>query len=224
MGVQLINGPDRPSLWFYGMVGDPKGVVVDDVRAMLGEVGPKTDVDIHIYSDGGDFFEAMAIKSLLAQHRGKKFAIVDGLAASAASLIFQAATVRTMAKNARQMIHEARGYTDKFMTAAQYREVANEIESLNKEIFSIYSDRWKGSPEDLKTALSKDTWLSDQDSVRLGLADKVGDMVAIAAKVDGTRFQYANVPDDVEVADKPELPTPNMTYYGALNERLRIFG
>lgn len=222
MSVKITNGAERPSLWLYGTIG--ADVMVDDVRDALKEIGAKNDFDMHIYSDGGDFYEAMAIKSLLNQHKGKKFAIVDGLAASAASVLFQTGSVRTMAKNSRQMIHEAHGRIGSFMKAREFREAAEQLDALNNEVLSIYSDRWKGSKADLQAALMKDTWLSAEESVNVGLADRIGESMAIAARVNADVFNYANVPEDVEVTSAPGVPEFNYPQKTAMQAKLEALG
>jgi len=208
MGIKITNATgDRPTLWLYGTIGADFGeITADNVRLALSEIPVRQNFDVRIYSDGGSFDEAMAIHSLLSSRAKKTHAIVDGLAASAASLLLQSSGERTMAQHSRQMIHQAHGRTTNFMAASEFRAAADQLDAINREITSIYAKRWKGSVEDLDAALGKDTWLDAEESVASGLADNVGDSMAIAARVNQDIFAYANVPDDVILASGPYIP------------------
>jgi ATP-dependent protease ClpP protease subunit len=75
------------------------------VAQALAENG-EGDVKVRINSGGGIATEGMAIYSLLKAHPGKVAMAIDGVAASAASLIAMAGDVRTMRDGAMMMIHD----------------------------------------------------------------------------------------------------------------------
>lgn len=202
MGVKITNtSGEPPKLWIYGTIGDEfGGVTIDDVRNALAEIPRTSKFEVRIFSDGGSFDTAMAIHSHLAARRDKTHGIVDGLAASAGSLLLQATGRRSMAKHSRQMIHEVHGSIRGSLRAREFRAIADQMDATNRELVSIYSRQWKGSEEDLLTALADDTWLSADQSVEVGLADDVIDGPSIAARVNSDLFTYDNVPADVILA------------------------
>ncbi len=173
---------------------------------MLAEVPRNQNFDMRIYSDGGSFYEAMTIHSLIAERKSRVHAIVDGLAASAASLILQAAGKRSMAKHSSQMIHEVHAHMHDSVSVRDLRKIADQMDGTNKELVDIYSRNWKGSKSDLLSALDAETWLSAEESVATGLADDVVDGPSIAARVNVKMFKYQNIPENVVKAEIPFVP------------------
>jgi ATP-dependent Clp protease protease subunit len=208
MGIRITNaGDDTPTLWCYGIIGDEfSGITADMMRNALSEIPKTQKFNIRFFTDGGSFDEAMAMHSLISQRGNKSHGIVDGLAASAGSLLLQATGKRSMAMHSRQMIHQVHGSARGSFTAKDFREMADQMESTNKELVAIYSKNWKGTQAELMDALSKDTWMNAQESVDSGLADNVVEGLAIAARVNTDLFNYNNVPDDVILAQGPFVP------------------
>lgn len=194
MGIKIRNSKDdHADVDLYGVIGDEYGgVTADQFRKELAKIPAKTPVTLHIHSDGGSFFDGVAIHSQLRQRAGGVHVVVDGLAASAASLIAMAGKSITMAKHSWMMIHEARAGS--FGRASDFRAIAERLDATNSEIVSIYSGRWKGTEEELRSALDAETWLSADDAVAAGLADYVGDSLAIAARLDESKFTFKNAP------------------------------
>lgn len=149
------------------------GVTASDfVRDMAGISG---DVDLHMNCPGGDVFEAVAIYNSLKQHQdsGTVSVSIDGLAASAASFIAQAASPGqlSISKNASMMIHDAFGMG--IGNAADMRQLADLLDQQSGNIASIYADR-SGRPADQwRAAMKTETWYVGQDAVNAGLADRV---------------------------------------------------
>lgn len=194
MGLKISNvSGGTPTVYLYGVIGDDYGgVTSDQFRKELAQIPSKQPIDLHIHSDGGSVFEGVAIHSQLSQRSGAVSVIVDGLAASAASFIAMAGTTITMTKHSWMMIHEAHGAMHG--RATDFRAAADRLDALNGKIMSIYSKRWKGTPEELRAALDAETWLDADATVASGLADGVGDSMSIAACVDRT-FKYKKTPE-----------------------------
>ncbi len=194
MGLKITNAKgENPTVYLYGVIGDEYGgITSDQFRKALAEIPSKEAIDVHIHSDGGSFFDGVAMHSQLAQRKGAVNVIVDGLAASAASLVAMAGTSITMAQHSWMMIHEARG--GMHGTAKDFRAAADRIAATNDEIVSIYSKRWNGTPDELRAALDAETWLDADACCSMGLADCVGETMAIAAHLGDSKFKYTNVP------------------------------
>ncbi len=92
-------------LYLYGEVGD-YGITADQFRRDLETVPEGTErVTLRLNSPGGSVFDGIAIYNLLKAHPAKVHVVVDGLAASIASLIAMAADEVSMAKNSMMMVH-----------------------------------------------------------------------------------------------------------------------
>lgn len=201
MGLKITNAKgERPTVTLYGIIGDEwGGVTADQFRKELAQIPAKEAINLHIHSDGGSFFDGVAIHSQLKQRAGAVHVVVDGLAASAASLVAMAGKTITMAKHSWLMIHEAHGAMHG--RAADFRAAADRLDATNAEIASIYASRWKGSPEELTAAITAETWLDADNSVAMGLADSVGESLSIAACVN-PELKYKCVPKSLLTGNK----------------------
>lgn len=202
---------ERPSMYLYGEIGDEFGGITSDMfRRELATVDAKKPIDLHLDTPGGSFFQGVAIHSQLTQRPGDVYVFVDGMAASAGSVVAMAGTTITMSKHSALMIHEARANFSPEGTAADHRKTADLLDAVNKTLIDVYSARWKGDPEDLRAQLSAETWYFAEAAVELGLADSVSESVAIAASVDVLKpFNYKRVPE--ELLD-PHLRFPGLSH------------
>lgn len=214
MGLRITNSGDNPQVFLYGVIGDEyDGITADQMRKELAQIPSKQAIDVHIHSDGGSFFDGLAMHSQLAQRKGAVNVVVDGLAASAASLVAMAGSTITMAQHSWMMIHEANGVMRG--RASDFRTAADRLDATNSEIVAIYSKRFKGTAEEMRAALDAETWLDCEACVACGLADCVGDGMSIAACVDRT-FNYKKTPEVLLKAG----PSPAFVAREALLETL----
>lgn len=130
-----------------------------------------TEVRLHINSPGGEVFEAIAITNALRSHPARVVAIVDGIAASAASFIACAADETVMAPNSELMIHDAWGLC--VGNAADMHEMADVLDHLSDNIASIYAAKAGSTAEAWREAMSAESWYSAEEAVAAGLADRV---------------------------------------------------
>lgn len=129
------------------------------------------DIDLRVNSPGGLVFDGIAVHAALSEHPAKVTAHVDGLAASAASFIVQAADERTGVKAARLMIHDARGLA--LGDAATMREMADLLDDVSDTIAEMYADRAGGSTQMWRQAMTATTWYSARQAADAGLLDSV---------------------------------------------------
>ena len=93
----------------HGVI-DEYDVNPKDILAQISETAQGEDIDVSINSRGGDMFGGIAIYNALMQHDGKVNVTIEGLAASAASLIAMAGDTIAMPENSYMMIHNPWGY------------------------------------------------------------------------------------------------------------------
>lgn len=129
------------------------------------------EIRVHINSPGGEVFEGIAILNLLRAHRARVVAVVDGLAASAASFIATGADELTMGRNTELMIHDAWGIC--IGNAGDMRDLAARLDHLSDNIASVYTAKAGGTVEDWRTAMLAESWYSAEEAVAAGLADSV---------------------------------------------------
>lgn len=149
--------------WFYGV--DAASLVRDLADLDVDEI------TVRVNSPGGAAFDGIAIMNALHRHKARIIATVDGLAASAASVIIQAADEVVMGRGSELMIHDASNYA--WGNAADLRNEADSLDKLSGAIAGIYAERAGGTPEEWRTAMLAETWYTAEEAVTAGLADRV---------------------------------------------------
>jgi len=133
----------------------------------------KGDIECHINSPGGDIFDGIAIYNQLKARQGNVKMVIDGLAASAASFIAQAASPGQLevAPHATMMIHE--GFAMCIGNAADLIETAALLDKASDNIAGIYADRTGKPASYWREQMQAETWYTDAECVEIGLADKI---------------------------------------------------
>lgn len=171
----MVNGKIA-TLRMYGPIdswGGYWGVSAKDVSTALDSFGDGvTEIRVRINSPGGEVWEAMAILNMLRAHGAKTVAIVDGLAASAASVIAAGCDETVMSPGTQLMIHDASSFT--YGDAAEMRKCAEFLDSTSNAIASIYTETAGGSLESWRAIMVEETWYTAEEAVTASLADRVG--------------------------------------------------
>lgn len=165
---RLVNA-DVPKLYVFGMIGGFDLDATEFVQAVHGITAKA--IDLHVNSPGGFVWDGIAMYEALKSHKATVTAYVDGLAASAASFLIQAADERVMATGSRGMVHDAQVVA--FGSPAEVREAADLGDAVSDDIASIYAERAGGKPAAWRKAMTATTWYSAQEFVDAGLADRV---------------------------------------------------
>lgn len=170
---------DVTELYMYDVIdswGGYWGISAKDVIESLIGAG---DVLIHMNSPGGEATEALAIYSTLRQHPGKITMRVEGMAASAASVVMLGAAEVVIDPNAMVMIHDAWGYTGG--PEADVRKYADTLGKISRNLASIYAAKGGGEADTWRAAMLAETWYVGQEAVDAGLVDTVVDFGDTAA-------------------------------------------
>jgi ATP-dependent protease ClpP protease subunit len=187
----VAGGEDTAaSLYIYDAIdswGGEWGVSASEVVAALASVTAKR-VDVHLNSPGGDYFEGVAIRAALMNHAASIHVYVDGMAASAASIIAMAGDRVTMAQGAQMMIHDP--VTVSMGGAAQLRADADLLDKIAADIADAYVGRAGGDPKTWRKAMAAETWYSAAEAVAAGLADEVVGKPAATDPVDDAVAAY----------------------------------
>jgi len=162
---RISNQADGPAqIMMYDLIGMWGVTAKDFIRDLAAIDGP---VDIHINSDGGDVFESFAIYSALASRPGVT-TVVDGIAASSASLIAMAGETRLMAKTSQMMIHDAWAGVDG--NADDLQHMIGRLETVSGQIAQVYADTAGGTPDNWRALMKAETWFTPEQAMAAGLA------------------------------------------------------
>lgn len=139
-----------------------------NVKKALDESGTFSKVRLRINSPGGDAFEGMAINSLLVAQGKPVETYVDGIAASAASIIAMAGATRIMGPSAMMMIHDAWSFC--VGNSRDMRKMGDTLDKIDESIAAAYTSRTGMSLQAIQVLMDEETWLSAQDCVDQGFA------------------------------------------------------
>lgn len=162
---------DGQVLEIYGEIGG-WGVTAQDVARELAEA--TGDVSVRCSSPGGDVFEGVAIMNLLRAHEGRVTGVVEGYAASAASLVMVGGCDHLiMRPSAELMVHNAWTVVDG--DAGELRRISDDLERMNVKMAEIYAAKTGSGVEMFRAAMERETWYSAEEALAVGLADEIRD-------------------------------------------------
>jgi ATP-dependent protease ClpP protease subunit len=148
----------------------------DDELKALGDV---ETINLRINSPGGDAFDGIAIHNTIKNHSATFIASIDGIAASAASIIAMAADKIVMPENSFLLIHGASGMA--WGNAEAMRSLADDLDRLDTSIVATYATRSGADAKKIQSIMKEDRLMDANEAKELGLADEIKDAVKLAA-------------------------------------------
>lgn len=210
--VNKANGKNAEIL-IYGNIVDKRGWrndgtapdgFAEDLRQLNG-----CPLTLRINSSGGSVFAAHAIHNLIKSYAGPVTAVIDGIAASAATIIALAAGKVVMPSNSMMMIHDPMIGLNGYHNEEDLEDYLNALKKIKESIVSAYLGRSKLSAEALSKMMKASTWLSAKECLDMGFADEIAGKVD--AVLDGNilvvnQIQHTLSDDDVkQIKDKMEV-------------------
>jgi ATP-dependent Clp endopeptidase proteolytic subunit ClpP len=198
---------ESAEILIYDQIGktwwDDSGVGAKDFAAELKKIPTDRAITVRINSIGGSVYDGLAIYNQLVARRDKVTTIIDGIAASIASVIALAGKEVQIPKNALMMIHDpscmAAG------NAEDMRKVADALDKHKDIIAAAYESKTGKPIADIKTKMSEETWFTGQEAKDYGLADTLLEQeISISAslsKFDLSSFRRA--PKVIENTQQP---------------------
>jgi ATP-dependent protease ClpP protease subunit len=166
--VRNAAGP-KATIRIYEEIGY-WGITAEDFAAELERI-TAGEIEVQISSPGGDVFDGIAIFNALRAHPAKITTRVDGIAASAASLIVQAGDHRVVLEAGQLMIHKSWGLA--VGNADEMREFADLLDRQDINAAGIYANRSGGDADTFLQLMAAETWMTDQESLDVGLVDEI---------------------------------------------------
>jgi ATP-dependent Clp protease, protease subunit len=175
--AEAAEDTEAIELTIYGDIGESwwyDSTSAKDIEEALKGITANSII-VRLNSPGGDVFDGIAIYNQLKNHLAKVTVYVDGLAASAASLIAMAADELIMNTGSMLMIHEASTWA--WGTKHDIRKTLNALEGIDKSIADIYMTRFQGDRSEIEQMITNETWFTASEAVEVGLADRVNEVV-----------------------------------------------
>lgn len=209
----------NPQILLYGDISNDKywgtEVTADDFFNDLQSLGSPSEIDVRINSGGGNYFAANAIGSLLKSHSAKINVFIDGLAASAASVIPPAGDKVIMAIGSMMMIHDPLLPLMGYYNVSDLEKKIGDLEKIKESIIDHYVMRTGKSREEVYDIMKNETWLSVEDALELGLADETDEDHPVNMFVDGTTLVSNNV--NLNLSSYRNFPAARFTTKSSLN-------
>lgn len=188
----------RAEIMLYDNIGaDPwfgGGISSKMFSDALAEAGGKP-LTVRINSGGGSVFEGATMYNLLGQYRAEKTVVVDGLAASIASIIAMAGDVIQMGEMSWMMIHSPWSFAMGDADAMQAE--ADKLRDFAGDMAEAYMKRTGADDKTVAKWMTGENWFDAQEAVDAGLATEIVASQKIAAWVPFDRFGYKQVPKAV---------------------------
>ena len=147
-------------------------------REELAKYPNASEIRIYINSYGGSVFEGTAIYNQLQRHPAHKTVYVDGFACSIASVIAMAGDEVVMPRNTMMMIHNM--WSCVCGNAAELRKAADDLDIINDAGRQAYLSKVgdKLTEEKLAEMMDAETWLTAEQCIEYGLADRLAEQDA----------------------------------------------
>jgi ATP-dependent Clp protease protease subunit len=172
-GIRAEDG-DSADLYIYDQIGGDwfsEGITPKSVADALAQAKGAKTLNVFINSPGGNVFDGVAIYNEIRRFDAKKVVHVDGIAASAASMIAMAGDEIVMAHNATMMIHEPWGLA--IGNADEMRATADLLDKISDDSVLASYERTGQSKEQLKEWMKAETWMNASEAVERRFADRV---------------------------------------------------
>ena len=191
MNLKIDDENRTAELILYGDIGDSFWEDISS-REIVHELD-SLDVDniiLNINSNGGGTTSAIAISNALKRHKAKVIANIDGIAASAATIITSACDIVRMPKNALFMIHNP--WTVAIGDEKDFEKMAETLSKVKNSIMETYVAKTGLNKEKLSELMDKESWFSANEAKEYGFINEIientdilqGDDTSFAASVE----------------------------------------
>ena len=174
----LVKNDEEKSaeLILYGSIGSDEEW--DDIsdkmfKRDIENLGDVENITLHINSPGGDAFSAVAIANTLKNHKAKITANIDGLAASAATIITSVCDIVKMPKNALFMVHNP--FAVASGDSQVMKKTAKILDKMKNSIIETYLSKAKVDKETLSRLMNNETWMNAEEAKEYGFIDEILD-------------------------------------------------
>lgn len=175
--ILFLNGTIAEESWFDDEV-TPQ-LFKDELNAGKG------DITVWINSPGGDCVAAAQIYNMLTNYNGKVTVKIDGIAASAASVIAMAGTEVYMSPVSMMMIHNPA--TVAWGDHTEFAKAIEMLEEVKESIINAYVLKTGLSRAKLSHLMDSETWMNANKAVELGFADGMLTRDGTGAENDGAK-------------------------------------
>lgn len=173
-----LDTPGKAKLDIYGTIAQEESWWSDTVSAKrfnqeLDDLNDVSEIIVRINSPGGDPFAATAIMNRLKGHSAKVTVEIEGIAASAATIVAMAGDDIKIAKNGMFMIHNPKVVTYGQFETADLEKLQNELGAIKKTIITTYAERTGRDEQEISDLMDAETWWTGAEAVENKFCDRL---------------------------------------------------
>ena len=166
-------------LLLYGSIAGEKSWYSDDVTPKqfaedLAALGTVSNITVRINSGGGDVFAAQTIGNLLEQHPATVTARIDGVCASAATVVTSHCNKVIAANDSTYMVHPVSMYCG-YANAADLQKYLEALATIKENIISLYAKKTGRTKEEVTAWMDAESWWTGPQAKENGFADELTD-------------------------------------------------
>ena len=165
----LLYGDISDTSW-WGDEVTPKQFTED-----LNALGDVKDITVRINSGGGDVFAATAIGNALEQHKASITARIDGLCASAATIVACHCNKVVAANDSTYMIHPVRMGMFGYMDATGLRKCIDALSTIRDNIINLYAKKTGRNIDEVAEQMDNTSWFTAAEAKENGFVDELID-------------------------------------------------
>ena len=159
--VDWWTGEPEPGLFIT-----PEGFMED-----LAAVKDKSKITVKLNSCGGDLYTGIAIHNALKALSGEVNVVVEGIAASAASVIMCAGDTVTVYPGSLVMIHGVSVLLWDYLNIQDMKQLIKGMDASERAVAEIYNAKTRIATDTLRSMMTKETWLTGREALEKGFAD-----------------------------------------------------
>ena len=167
--IDWWTGEPEPGLFIT-----PEGFMED-----LAAVKDKAHITVKLNSCGGDLYTGIAIHNALKALDGEVNVVVEGIAASAASVIMCAGDTVTVYPGSLIMIHGVSVMLWDYLNIQDMKQLIKGMDASERAVAEIYNEKTGIATDTLRSMMTKETWLTGREAMDKGFADKLEEQTAI---------------------------------------------
>jgi len=131
------------------------------------------EIKVSISTAGGSFYDAIMIHNKLRASGKRIICYVPDFAISAGAVVLLAADEAYIAENATVMIHPPHLSSYEMKDADDLESSAKQLRAMEDALVNTLVSKTKKSPEECRALMEKETWLTPQEALELGIVDEI---------------------------------------------------
>lgn len=161
----------QPYDWWTGEPVPGNFITPEGFMEDLAAVKGKSKITVKLNSGGGDLYTGIAIHNALKALGSKVNVVVDGIAASAASVIMCAGDTVTVYPGSLVMIHGVSVTLWDSLNIQDMKQLIKAMDASERAVAEIYSAKTGIATDTLRSMMTKETWMTGREAVEKGFAN-----------------------------------------------------